>query len=459
LKPRSTNTVAQSTDCREITMKAKLAGLLVIAIASLCAQGCGAALSSTTSTERRSAPAAAPLPSEAEARAQAVRWLEARVKGDPDDITAQNKLGGYYLQLLRETGNLTYLELATRAAQASLKSVNAEMNRGGLGLLTQAEFAAHNFAAARNHAQQLVQMDGGKAYPYQLLGDAQLELGEYDAATASFKKLAQLAPGDLSTETRLARLAALRGDHQRARGHYENALQAALAAVPPARETVAWCRWQLGETVFNAGDYEAAEKYYRDALTTFPDYYRALAGLGRVRAARGDLPGAIEQYERATRLLPEPVTVAALGDLYQLAGRTKEAAAQYALCEQLARLGKAKDELYNRQLALFYADHDLKAEEAYQAALREYAVRRDIHGADALAWTALKAGKLVEAQQAIKDALRLGTQEARLFYHAGMIAQAAGNRAAARDYLQRALKLNPQFDPLQAKRAAEAVAN
>jgi tetratricopeptide (TPR) repeat protein len=129
-------------------------------------------------------------------------------KAIPDDITAQNKLGGYYLQTLRETGNLTYLELATRAAQASLKAVPAEVNRGGLSLLAQTEFAGHNFAAARDYAQQLVQLDGGKAYPYQLLGDAQLELGEYDACHDTIKKLAQLAPNDMATETRLARLAA-----------------------------------------------------------------------------------------------------------------------------------------------------------------------------------------------------------------------------------------------------------
>ncbi len=114
--------------------------------------------------------------------------------------------------------------------------------------------------------------------------------------------------------------------------------------------------------------------------------------------------------------------------------------------------------LYSRQLALFYADHDLKAEEAYANAKREYAVRHDIYGADAVAWTALKAGKLVEAQAAMKEALRLGTRDAKLFYHAGMITRAVGDRASARDYLQHALRLNPQFDPLQvliAKRALE----
>ena len=66
--------------------------------------------------------------------------------------------------------------------------------------------------------------------------------------------------------------------------------------------------------------------------------------------------------------------------------------------------------------------------------------------------------KLDEAQAAIKDALRLGTRDAKLFYHAGMIARARGDAASARDYLQRALKLNPQFDPLQAAIAAKALA-
>ena len=33
----------------------------------------------------------------------AVRFLEDRVKEDPDDIVALNKLSGYYLQLHRET--------------------------------------------------------------------------------------------------------------------------------------------------------------------------------------------------------------------------------------------------------------------------------------------------------------------------------------------------------------------
>jgi tetratricopeptide (TPR) repeat protein len=228
--------------------------------------------------------------------------------------------------------------------------------------------------------------------------------------------------------------------------------------VPPARETIAWCRWQLGDTAFNIGAYETAEKHYRESLVTFPDYYRALGGLARVRAARGALDEAIELYQRAIKIVPEPIFIAALGDLQKLAGRTPEAAAQYALVAQMAQLSATGGALHDRQLALFYADHDLKTAEAYQIAQREYAARQDIYGADALAWTALKAGKLAEAQQAIKEALRLGTQDAKLFYHAGMIARAAGDKAAARAHLQRAVQLNPQFDPLQAPLAQQALA-
>ena len=99
----------------------------------------------------------------------------------------------------------------------------------------------------------------------------------------------------------------------------------------------------------------------------------------------------------------------------------------------------------------------MKAEEAYTNAKKEYQTRRDIYGADALAWTALKSGRLAEAQAAIKEALRLGTRDARLYYHAGMIARAAGDTSAAREHLKRALGLNPQFDPLQATLARRAL--
>ena len=388
-------------------------------------------------------------------------FLEARVKSDPDDFIAYNKLVSEYLQQVRETGDIAYLDLALKSAKASLAALPAERNKGGLAALARAQFSSHDFAGSRDSAMRLAEIDPGKGYVYQLLGDAYLELGDYDQAKAAFKKMDEL--GGIQTltqvggEQRLARIAVLFGDTAGAKSHLTTALK--LAEKPPGTspETIAWCQWQLGEMVFAAGDYVSAEKYYRESLATFPDYFRSLASLGRVRAAQGDLPGAIEQYEKVVKILPDPNFVAALGDLYQLAGRGTDAENQYALVENIGHLSALSGVLYNRQLALFYADHGLKSEEAYQNAAKEYEVRRDIYGADAVAWTSLKAGKIQEAQVAMKEALKLGTKDAKLFYHAGLIENAAGNKTEAKRLLSLSLKTSPVFDPLQSNAAKAAL--
>jgi tetratricopeptide (TPR) repeat protein len=399
-------------------------------------------------------PPAAPLAADADATEGAIRFLENRVKLDSEDHIAYNKLAGYYLQRMRETGSITYLDLAAKSATASLAVLPPEQNNGGLVQKAQVEYAEHDFAAARDDAKRLSQLVPGESYPFDILGDSLLELGDYDGARVAYSRMKAIDSGysgmpSVTMNQRLSRQAELHGDTDQATLLLTQALDAALALTVPPRETVAWCRWRLGDIAFSVGDYETAERDCRDALTTYPDYFRALAALGKVRAARGDLDEGIKFYQQAVNIVPDPSFVAALGDLYKAAGRDKDAFAQYALVEQIGHLSALSGVLYNRQLALFYADHDIKVEEGYQNAAREYAQRKDVYGADAVAWTALKSGRLAEAQQVMKEALKLGTRDARLFYHAGMIARAGGDDRAAREYLGDALKLNSSFDPLQ----------
>ncbi len=391
--------------------------------------------------------------------AKSIAYLADRAQREPDNFAVQNRLAGYLLQRARETGSVEDLFFARRAATASLAAVAAERNRTGLAALAQAEFAVHDFLASRDHARRLIQLDSTKSESYAMLADSLIELGDYAGADEALKKMQALQVDDATFvgETRLARMAALRGRTDPARSHYLAALSLALDVDAPSPEAVAWCQWQLGETEFGRGHHEAAETHYADALNTLPGYFRALASMGRVRAARNDWAGAIEHYEQAIRILPDPTFVAALGDLYQLTGRTNEAAQQYALVEAIGRLSAANGILYNRQLAMFYADHDLNADRAYAAATEEYKTRRDVYGADAVAWTALKAKKLNDARAAMAEAMRLGTQDARLLYHAGMIARAGGNRQEAKQHLNAALKLNPNFDPLQSPLARKAL--
>ncbi|MCA1613261.1 MAG: tetratricopeptide repeat protein, partial [Acidobacteria bacterium] len=188
----------------------------------------------------------------------------------------------------------------------------------------------------------------------------------------------------------------------------------------------------------------------------FPDYHLALAAKARARFAAGDADAAVALYRRAVERVPLPEHAAALGDLYAKLGRADEAKRQYELVEFVERSG-AEGQTYSRQLAVFWADHDTRLDEALEAAQRERAARNDIYTADALAWCLYKKGRFAEARAAMRDALRLGTRDPRLLYHAGMIAAALGDRRDAAKHLREALKLNPAFDPLQADEARETL--
>jgi tetratricopeptide (TPR) repeat protein len=104
-------------------------------------------------------------------------------------------------------------------------------------------------------------------------------------------------------------------------------------------------------------------------------------------------------------------------------------------------------------VAHYYADHDRNIGAALAMMERERDNRQDINTYDTLAWVYYKAGRLNDAQKAIQQALRLGTQDALLWYHAGMIAHGLGEFDTAQAQLRRALDINPYFSPLHARRA------
>ena len=56
-------------------------------------------------------------------------------------------------------------------------------------------------------------------------------------------------------------------------------------------------------------------------------------------------------------------------------------------------------------------------------------------------------------------ALRMKTAEPVFYYHAGMIAIATGRTGEAKDFLKRAMALNPKFDFVQAPLAEKALAS
>jgi tetratricopeptide (TPR) repeat protein len=380
-----------------------------------------------------------------------VERLQGRIKVWSGDQEAYVQLGGAYLQKARETGDPAYY---ARAEGTLLKALELKPNsNSAMNALGALALGRHQFQEAAEWARRSLEINPAVANTYGILGDAQVELGQYAAAIETFQTMVDLKP-NLNSYARVSYARELMGD-------LEGAIAAMKMAVPPGAsetESAAWALTQLGNLYFNTRRVDEAAKQYEAALRAFNGYHLALTALGKVRAAQGRYAEAIDLYQQAVAIIPQPSTLAALGDLYAKIGKPAEAQLQYDTVEFIARLAAINQQIYNRELSLFYSDHDIKLEEALALATREMAVRQDIYGHDALAWALYKNNRLDEAAAGMAEAMKLGTQDANLYYHAGMIHYRLGQPERAREYLEHALALNPHFSLLQSDRAKETIA-
>jgi tetratricopeptide (TPR) repeat protein len=385
---------------------------------------------------------------------EVIAFFQQRVERDPVDFVSHTKLGEAYLRQARETGDLSAYQRADAAFRQALAiQPDDPLALAGLGSVL---FAQHDFAGALALAEQLYAADPGATQALATIGDANLALGNYAAARQAYATLSNVASGP-AVLSRQSHLAELRGDVDRAIDLMEQAEEAAARRGRSA-EAIAFYRLQLGALHFNSGRYDDAELWYRAALYVFPGYYPAFAGLGDVAVARGRFGEAIARYQQSVAVVPQPAVLAKLGDVYARTGDQRAAQQQYDTVEFIGRLAAINRTVYNRELALFYADHDIKIADAVRLALAELDTRRDVYGYDAAAWALYKDGRAAEAQPLMAQALQLGTQDARLLFHAGMVARELGDSAAARDYLDRALQINPRFSVLYEPQARRVLA-
>jgi tetratricopeptide (TPR) repeat protein len=232
---------------------------------------------------------------------------------------------------------------------------------------------------------------------------------------------------------------------------------AAQATSPHDPERVAWCHVQLGDALLNSGKPAEAEREFDRALFVFPGYGTALNAKARARVAAGDPEAALEIYRREHEARPSADTALALGDLYAKLGRGDEAHRHYAAFESLEpENAAAENDMHH--LVAYWTDHDKNLDEALALARKERERRKDVYTCDALAWALYKKGLHAEAKAAADEALRLGTRDPRLLYHAGMIAYALGDRGLGAKHLRQALDINPSFDVLQADVARRTLA-
>lgn len=378
--------------------------------------------------------------------------LQNYLRTHPADGTAYGNLGIWYAQKARETGDPGFYTRADAALNRALElNPNDFRALSGSGALA---LSRHQFREALDLGNRALPLNPYNSSIYGIIGDAQLEMGNYPEAFAAFQKMVDLRP-DLTSYARISYARELQGNRP---GAIE-AMQAAVDAGEPNSEAANWARVQLGTLYFDQGDYDKAEKVYQAALDSMPEYPYARAGMANLRAAQGNYAEAISLYTRAINTMPMPQFVIALGDIYAAAGQPAQAAKEYGLVEVEEKLFAANGVDVDAELALFDADHDRNLPAALPSARAAYARRSSITVADVLAWTLYKSGDYAEAQQMMTQALHLGTRNPLMYYHAGMIEHSLGDRQGAADYLGKALAMNPHFSILYADSARKLLAD
>jgi tetratricopeptide (TPR) repeat protein len=381
---------------------------------------------------RREAAADLPAWTELEVRNLDIALYEGRAARDTLGAADRARLAALYLQRARETGDYEDFRRSERAARAALALRTAHNTQTTL-VLASSLLAQHRFPESLAETRALVDARPDVPAYRALLGELQLEMGDYDAARVTFDSLARHAR-DLAVAPRLARWAEITGRPAHARWILSRAVADVRTRTDLPREQVAWFHLRLGDLELRNGRLDHAELAFEAGLEANPDDHRIIAATARLAAERRRWREAIWLARRLGDRA-DIATLALAGDASAALGDTTAAERWFARAE---RQGRENPEPFNRQWTLYRLDHRRHLDETLAILRDEIRVRRDVYGYDQLAWALYRVGSYAAAREAMERALRMGTQDAMLFRHAGLIEQALGAPERARHFLDSA---------------------
>ena len=382
-------------------------------------------------------PAASPAPAAAGSLSERMSALERQVAQNPDDVAGWQQLGITAVLRASESGDPAFYLLAERAFDRADDLVPGDaatvVGRGSLAL------ALHDFDTALALGRRAVQALPGNSTALGIVVDAEVELGRYDAAARTLQDMLDMSP-DLPALARVSYLRQLRGDLP---GASQAMRQAGLAGSPAPFDQASVLALQ-GDLHLIGGDTPAALAAYEEALRGVPGLIGGEIGMARVEAISGDLAAAVTRLEALVARIPHPGAARLLGELQLAVGDPTAAAQTDDIVRSLARLQEAQGQDVDLEMALFEADRGADPERAVRLARRAYELRpRNVFTADALGWALHRAGRSDAAVRYARQAVRLGSADPLLHYHAASIWAGAGRPGRAADALRDAIALTP----------------
>ena len=355
---------------------------------------------------------------ESTVRDRDIEFYSRRLAEDPASAADRVTLAKLFFTRSRMTGSEADLTRAEELARESIAE-RAQRNYQAFELLASILMARHEFREARTIAAQVDSIDPGSHSHLALLGEIELELGDYDAAARHFGAI-QYDGRNFTTGARLARWYELTGRLGKARTFLKQSILKVDHRDDLPHEQVAWFHYRLGDLELRAGNTGAADSAFNRGLTRNPGDPRALGGLARSAFARGDWQRAIEFGERATAAQLDPGTLGIVSASYYRIGNSEQAAS-YAKAMSASALEQPGP--IHRAWGLFLLDHGSATDRArvLELARRELEDRKDVYGHDLLAWALYRNGQLAEARAEMKIALSQRTEDVMLAGHARAI--------------------------------------
>lgn len=234
------------------------------------------------------------------------------------------------------------------------------------------QLSQHDFKEALETGEKALALNPYNAQIYGVLTDAYVELGDYAKAVEMGDQMVSVRP-DLRSYSRVSYLREIHGMPEDA----IEAMDMAVKAGYPGYEETAWTRLQLGQLHEKYGDQKAAEMHYKIALQNRPDYPFAIAALGDLEMKRGNYEAAEKYLKDACAIIPEVGYYESLAHLYTKMGK-KEMADELTK-EIFTMLQDDVDSGHNMNMeyAAIYSELVDDQEKALEYLQKEYEMRPD----------------------------------------------------------------------------------
>ena len=344
-------------------------------------------------------------------------------------IASDSRLTDAYVGLGQMMLNRNQSKVALQYARMALQQAP---NRADCLVLIGSAFAnMHDLVSAERYLQAFAAAQPGSADAFNRLGALRIMQKRYPEAIVYFEKASQLDPRNYGALDGIASTMILEGDKAGAIQRIRDALN---HGETPELLSLA------GKVYVDSGDLQAAEGVLKKSLQQSPQSYSNYVQLGSLYARQQRVPEAIAYFESAVKLRPGDIgSWTMLGMLNQQQGNLRKSEESYLKVLDIEpNAGVAAN-----NLAWLYADHLNDMDKALELARRaKVALPNTPNVSDTLGWIYTKRRLNEMAIPLLSEAVKSEPKHADYHYHLAVALMHSGRKAAAREEMTAAARLD-----------------